>query len=98
MRGIEAVSTQHQNYPPIFTTRGERVSRVWFYRFGRRCSSISPGNQAAVHFCAGISGRDQSSGSRKQEAVEVPDERGREEEKGEEERVEEGNADEQQNQ
>ena len=25
MRGIEAVSTQHQNYPPIFTTRGREL-------------------------------------------------------------------------
>ena len=55
---------QHQGYPPICPTRGGRVSRVWFYRFGRSCSSISPGNQAAVHFWGGKAKR-RSKGDRK---------------------------------
>ena len=69
---------QHQDYPPIFTTRGWRVSRVLFmvgFTVLREVAVPYHRETASVHFCGGIAkrmsagnGRDQSSGSRKQEA------------------------------
>ena len=91
MRRIEAVATSKLS-TDIYHERWEIQSCIiydWFDRFVRSCSSISPGNQAAAHFCGGISGRDQSSrsGSRKQSRFQMRE--------GEKKRGE-GNADEEQ--
>ena len=90
---------QHQDFPPIFTTRGWRVSRVLFmvgftvlrevavpYHQETKQQSIFVG---AKRRSTG-SGQDPSGGNRKQSRFPMG--------AGGEERVEEGNADEQQSQ